>query len=155
MFDPMQMGLMSMMAAQQPETFAQAMAAAGQSPTSLGLAQPQAGAPLGGLLGGLSSIAQNLPGAGLPAVQPPAAAAMPPGAIAPGQTASPLSALQGVKAPQAPAPIMNAGVSGSEKAPTAKAVSGMSGGSEAILRALLAGGGAGIPSLATLLSGVR
>lgn len=161
MFDPFQMGLMTLAGAQNPDMFANLMAAQGISPSMLPgtvVNAPQA-PELGGLLGGLSKMAGFLPGAippgprgdGLPTPMPPPAAA--PGTGAPGMDM--ISALGKVKAPEQAKPVFSGGVSGSQNAPGMAVGKGMSSGSEAILQALLGGGrGAGVPSLGMLLKGI-
>lgn len=159
MFDPMQMGLMTLAGAQNPDMFAQLMSSLGVSPSQVPgtmLAAPQA-PQLGGLLGGLSGIAQNLPGAqagGYPTPMSPEQAGMKGGApaAAPGQDM--MAALGKVKAPEQVRPVFSGGVSGSQNAPNAQVGAGMSSGSEAILQALLGGQSSNVPSLGMLLKGI-
>lgn len=163
MFDPMQMGLLGLMGAQNPDMFAQLMSAQGISPTQVPgtmLNAPQA-PQLGGLLSGLSGLAQNLPGAqpqgGLPTpMSPEQAAAAQGGAPAAAPGVDMMAALGKVKAPEQVRPVFSGGVSGSQGAPQARAAGGLSQGSEAILAALLGGGrgAADIPSLGSLLRGI-
>lgn len=140
MMDPFQMGLMTLAGAQNPELMSTMMASQGISPTAMGTGVP--GTMMDGGLGALLQPQAVSPG-------------MVPGASAPVAQPSGLAALSGVKAPEAPKPIMNAGVSGGQKAPEMM-VKGSSGGSQAIdmMMRQLMGAGAGVPNLAALLKGV-
>lgn len=158
--NPMMLGQLANIGFNDPNLFANLMASQGVSPSQLPgtvLEAPQA-PQLGGLLSGLSGIAQNLPGAqagGYPTPMSPEQAAAAQGgqpAAAPGQDM--MAALGKVKAPEQVRPVFSGGVSGSQGAPTAKAMGGMSSGSEAILQALLGGQGSNVPSLGMLLKGI-
>lgn len=153
MFDLL--GLLSLTGAQNPDLFAKVMASQGVSPTQ---ASGVPGTSLGTMpdVGGLGGLL-----AGQPAIMPSAAAtgaslenSTPAAAALSGRNI--LQALQAVKAPQAPAPIMNAGVSGSQKAPDLTAVKSTGSANATIMNLLanLGAAGSAVPSLGTLLKGV-
>lgn len=111
--NPMMMGPLAMTAWSNPDLFATAMASQGISPNAIG--NPAAAGmgldsmdPLAGFLTPSMAGPAAPDAAAAPAVADPAAAANPMAAM---------SGLAGVKAPASPAPIMNAGVSGAQKAP--------------------------------------
>jgi hypothetical protein len=151
MFDPFSMGMMAMTGFNNPELFSQAMALSGVSPGGVPntlAPQPLQGDSLGGFF--TPTLQAQAGGVESPAAQP----TMPNNAQATGGTN--LGALAGVKTPDPVKPIMNAGVSGAQKAPEAKN-SGKSSSDEAI-RALLAGRLTGadplrVPALGALLKG--
>lgn len=104
--DPFQMGLLTLGMGQNPELFSSVMAGQGLSPT----AAPNTTMPFAaGNLG-----AAMMPGTPLPGAAPAAPAGGP-------GLQSALAAMKGVKAPEANKPIMNAGVSGAQKAPEVSA----------------------------------
>lgn len=160
MSNPFNLGLAALAGFNNPDIFAKAMATAGISPTGAMGGNPLAPAALqGDALGGFFTPSMNEMGTTPQAVAPVAAPVDP----AADPMAKLMSGLQGFKAPvQDNKPIMNAGVSGSQKAPEV-GVKGLSGGSSAnaaILQAILAGSGGGnkdslrVPSLGSLLGGM-
>lgn len=149
MFDPFQMGLMTLAGANNPELLSTAMASQGISPSVMA-SGPNATNPFqANNLGALLQPGQ------LPTPMSPEQAGMKDPAAQPGMAASGLGALSGVKAPEPIKPVFNAGVSGAQRAPEVQ-VKAASGGSQAIdmLMRQLMGAGAGVPNLATLLKGV-
>jgi len=159
MFDMFSLPMLAMAGASNPDLFAKAMAAAGISPSqasgvpgiSMGEAPanmtPGSSTGLGALLAGPAVETSNRTGV-LSAPSPTATPAQPMNPM--------LEALQAVKTPQAPAPIMNAGVSGSQKAPDmAVKMGGASMSANPMLQALLAlGSHSAAPGLGALLKGV-
>src|SRR5690606_12477986 len=132
--DPFTMGLLAISGAQNPGAFAQTMAQLGITPE--GFMSQFNGLPSGDSLGGFITGSALQPATAAPATTTgweatvtPTAGAAPMGAAAP----NPLSLLQGVKTPEAPKPLMNAGVSGAQKAPEAKVSQGQGSAADAIL----------------------
>jgi hypothetical protein len=149
--NPFMMGPLAMSAWSNPDLFSTAMAAQGISPNAItnpnvppGMDQMD---PLAGFM--TPSMTPQAAGAA-PVADPAAAAPMAPGA------AMALSGLGQVSAPKPTAPIMNAGVSGSQKAPEI-AVGGQNSAMQAAIAKLLLNQQPGVtpvPGLPSLMKGI-
>jgi hypothetical protein len=154
--NPFTMGPLAMSAWSNPDLFATAMAAQGVAPNqvlnpNVPLSMDQMD-PMAAFL--TPSANTGSPAAAAPVADP--AVASPLAGLAPNALAS-LGQLGKVVAPQAsPAPLMNAGVSGSQKAPEVQ-VSAPNNMQNAIMKMILnarGSGGAGVPGLPGLMKGI-
>lgn len=112
--NPFMMGPLAMSAWSNPDLFSSAMAAQGVSPTAIANPMVPAGMDQMDPLAGFLTPSANGGGTAPAAAAPQTVAPMAPGS--PGAAAA-LSGMSGVVAPKPAAPIMNAGVSGAQKAP--------------------------------------
>lgn len=160
--NPFLMGMTAMSGAANPELFGSAMASMGISPGAMQGAMPamdfSSFTPAFDAAGGGTAVPGTMTAAMNPAAAP-GAAPMVPGAAPAAAGANPLSALQGVQTPkQDNKPIMNAGVSGSQKAPELKAGAGGRDTASLILSQLLGAGRPDplrVPQLGALFNPVR
>lgn len=154
MYDPIQLALMSMAAAKNPQFGADLLARSGVAPPGVeGGTLPQFVSPamqgqiasgeLGSLLAGGGEVPTPM--------SPEQTAGLKDGT---GAAPNPLAALQGFKAPQVDnKPIMNAGVSGAQKSPELT-LGALKGGSSAIQALMGLTPQTRIPGLAELLKGL-
>jgi len=173
--DPFMLGLMSLTGANNPDAFANAMAQAGIRPDGQGMP--------GGAMAAGGGLAQFLSPYANPNAPAGTAGLITPTPMGPEQAGMPgtqsglkdgletynnpmkfmgqgmMGPLQGVKTPEPLRPIVNAGVSGSQKAPEVS-IGGQrgTGANAAILQALLGGGQQSdplrVPALGSLLKGI-
>jgi hypothetical protein len=157
--NPFMMGLLGMTGASNPDLFSSFMAATGVSPDGMSMDSgmqafpgmtPQD--PLGGYITG-SALA---PGSEADAMADPSGGMMKLGGPAIQQLLGAGAGLGGVKTPGPTTPIMNAGVSGSQKAPEMSVKQGDGALASAIMR-LISGGGTQdplrVPALGSLIQG--
>jgi hypothetical protein len=155
--NPMLEGLLAAVAAQNPEVVANAASSAGIPPPStmaggMGNSMDSLGAffPPQGMREGVAAAGAD---AGLGSWAPTVTPAQ---GVGPGNLMAPNSMLQGFKAPQAPSPVFNAGVSGAQKAPEGPSVQ-MGGqgaqGLNQLIMALMQRQGAGVGSLGQYIGG--
>lgn len=116
---------------------------------------------LGGLIGG-GAVGGQMGGGMLaaPAIGPWETTVTPTGADGPSMGQKLLAGMQGIKAPEAPKPIMGGGVTGGVRAPEMNAQAATGGGPvlAALMQAMLSGGGQNplrVPELGSFIRGGR